>query len=539
MKTASMRLADDLVKGWSTGQDRRRKRTVAAGLVWLWLAATGIAPAQAQETPAVAADDAADERKAGLWIQPSVSAGLTHTDNSLQAEANPRSDNILELGASVYAVFNTARIRGDLNYSVNGIHFTDGTQADSTQQALDAYANLDLWRDRVFLDLAGVIDYQSISAFGPPSVDTNRNDNLTQQQRVLVSPYYRGALTTAADAELRYTYSVARNDAVERSDNTETGTTVLVRSRRDPNIRLGWSVEAGVRKVDYSLERETTAQALRAGLSYDFTPDLSGNGFVGSERNDVLTLETESYSTWGLGVDWRPSDRSRVSADLEHHYYGDAHSLTLEQRSGRTVWRLSDWSGVVGSSLDEAVPLMSSTYDLLDSHYLGQEADPIRRAQMVQAELERLGFSNTEDLYRRYLTSSSRVERNQQFAVLLTGLRSVYTIAFGQNKSRRLDSDSAPLGDDFDTSESIRQRYWSLQYAHRLTPRSSVSTALSGMKTDGSGGALSESSKILQVGFTTQLAPRTSGSVRFQRISVSGTAAYTETSWRGMITHRF
>lgn len=538
MKTASMRLADDLVTGLSTGRGRSRKRSVAGGLVWLWLAAAGAASAQVTDAPAPA-EPAAEERKAGLWVQPSASVGLTHTDNSLQAETNPRSDNILELTAGVYAVFNTARVRGDFSYSLSGIHFTDGTQANSTQQALDAFANFDLWNSRLFLDLAGVIDYQSISAFGAPSVDTNRNDDLTEQRRFLVSPYYRGSLTKSADLEVRYIHSTARNDAAERSDSTENGATVLLRSRRQPDLRLGWSVEAGVRTVDYSLERKTTAQALKAGLSYDFTPYLTGTAFVGAERNDVLTLETESYSTWGIGMDWRPSDRSRVSADLEHHYYGNAHSLALEHRSGRTLWRFSDRRNVVGSSLDGAVPLMSSTYDLLDSHYLGQEADPIRRAQMVEAELERLGFANTEDLYRRYLTSSSRLERNQQLAVLLSGLRSVYTIALGQNKTQRLDSDSVPLGDDFDTTESITQRYWSLQYAHRLTPLSSMTVALSGMKTEGVGSNLSESSKLLQIGFATQLAPRTSGSVRLQRMAVSGTAAYNETSWRALITHRF
>jgi uncharacterized protein (PEP-CTERM system associated) len=315
--------------------------------------------------------------------------------------------------------------------------------------------------------------------------------------------------------------------------------TVVLRNRREQGQRLGWNLEAGVQNADYTLERETTARAVKAGLSYDITAYLTGTAFVGAERNDVLTTETESYSSWGVGVDWRPSDRSRVSGDLEHHYYGNAHNLALEHRTGRTLWRFSDWRNVVGSSLDEAVPLMSSNYDLLDSYYLGLEADPIRRAQLVEAELERLGFTNTEDLYRRFLTSSSRLDRNQQLAVLLNGARSVYTIAIGQNRSQRLDSDSAPLGDDFDTNESITQRYWGLQYAHRLTPVSSMTVALSGMKTEGVGSNLSESSKILQIGFATQLAPRTSGSVRLQRMAVSGTAAYNETSWRALITHRF
>lgn len=534
MKTASMRLADDLVTGLSTGRSRSRRQSVAGGLVWLWLAAASVA--SAQEAPA---EPAADDRKAGLWVVPRISVGLAHTNNSLQSSTQPQGDNIVEVTPSLYAVFNTARIRGDFNYSLTANHFMGDTQADSTQQALDAYANVDLWGNRVFLDLAGVIDQQSISAFGTPSLDTNRNDNLTQQSRFLVSPYYRGPISKTTELEARYTHSTARSDADERSDYTQQGATVVLRNRRAQGQRLGWNLEGGVQKADYALERETTARAVKAGLSYDITAYLTGTAFVGAESNDVLTAETESYSSWGLGMDWRPSDRSRVSGDLEHHYFGNAHNLALEHRTGRTLWRFSDWRNVVGSSLDEAVPLMSSSYDLLDSYYLGQESDPIRRAQLVEAELERLGFSNTEDLYRRYLTSSSRVERNQQFAVLLTGLRGVYTVSLGQNKSRRLDSDSGPLGDDFDTNESIRQRYWGLQYAHRLTPTSSASVSFSGVKTDGSSGVLSESSKVLQIGFATQLAPRTSGSLRLQRLTVNGTAAYSETSWRGLITHRF
>lgn len=540
MKTACMRVARFFVTDLGAGQSWTCKRLPAAGLGWLWLASTGLAGAQTNELPVSAqVEQVADERKAGLWVQPRVSVGLTHTNNSLLRSERPESENTLEVSPGLRAVFNTARVRGDIDYALTGIYHGRGTLEDSIRQSLDAYANVDIWQNRVFLDVVGVVDYQSISAFGTPSVGTVYNDNLTQQKRFLVSPYYRGALTQSIDLDARYTRSTARNDASERSDYTEDGVTFLLRSHRNQDQRLGWTIESGVQTVEYTQERKTTARAVKGELSYEFTPFLRGSSFFGRERNDVLTLDTRSYSSYGVGVDWRILDHTRALFDGEHHYYGNVHNLALEHRSGRTVLRFSDSRNMVGSALDEAVPLMSSDYDLLDSHYLGQESDPIRRAQMVESELERLGFSNTQDLYRRFLTSSSRLERNQQLAILITGLRNVYTIAFGRNKSQRLGADAGSLGDDFDANEFITQRYFGLQYAHRLTPLSAMTVTLSRMGADGSGGVLSESAKVLQIGFTKQFAPRTSCSLRVQRMTVNGSAAYTETSWQGLISHRF
>ena len=471
-----------------------------------------------------------------LWVEPRVSAGVTLSSNGALSANNPQSEQIFEMSPGVRVVVNQPRVKGFLDYSLSGLYYAQKTSGDNLRHALNANARIDAWDNRAFVDLSGVVSDQSISALGASSslADANRSETASFR----FSPFFRGNLDGVADYEARYSLQSTSTDASDRSDFTSQDLTVNLASQRDGQP-VGWSFNAALQETDYVLGHRTRSDTVRAGLIYDATSQLTLSVFAGVESNDVITPARKSYSTTGINLDWRPSPRTRVAAGLDDRYFGHGHNLLLEHRRQRTVWRYTDTRGVSDSALESVSASLGSLYDLIDSLYLSQETDAVKRAQLVEAELLKLGLPANTEVYRSFLTSSATVQRAQQLSVALVGVRDVLTLAVSRGNTRRLDA-AINLGDDFDTEASVRQQSWSVVYAHRLTPVTSLSTSFSAQQSAGTTTGSQTRSKSLALGVTTRLGLRTSGSVQLRRTVSDGTTTpYGETAMAVLITHRF
>jgi uncharacterized protein (PEP-CTERM system associated) len=509
------------------------RKTVAAALLSLPFA-MHVSIAHSQGVPE---DSGEEPKRAGYWIEPRVSVGLSITNNS-----RLNADRIAEQGLSISpgfrAVFDNARVRGSLDYSLTGLYYARGTYDNSFQQALDGFLTINTWDDRAFVDIAGKVDRVAVSAFGGQSVNDFTNPNLSESAQVRVSPYLKGYLGSAASYEARYTLQATRTDVATRSDYTAHDWLISLENR-DLSQRIGWSLKARTQKNDYNLGRTTQSRSAEAGLSYAFTPMVRGSAFVGAESNDVVSLDRRSYSASGVGVDWQPSDKTRISIALDRRYYGNGHNILLEHRSARTVWRYTDTQSAVNNALED-VAVFGGNFDVFANYFEALEPDPVKREQLIEREKIKYGVQSTYDLYRRFVTSSSTFERNQILSVLLEGARSVVTLSLGRHKSRRLDAGVNLLGDDFDNASSILQRSWAVVYAHRLTQLTSASVSLTGLKTDSTNASLGDSSKALGVGLTSRLGLRTSATVQLQHtVFTSAVNPYRVTSVVGVVTHRF
>lgn len=496
-------------------------------------------------TPSIAQTQEADgdlvqeQRRTGLWVEPRVSTGLTLTNNSRLVTVDPQSEQVLSLSAGLHVVYDGARAQGRLDYSLTGLHYVNDTFGDSVQHALDALATVNVWEGLAFVDLAGVVEREAISAFGAQSVDQFTNPNLVESARFRVSPYFRGFLGGGIEYEARYSLQRLNNDAINRSDVTTHGALVVLRNR-DTTPRLGWSLQAQTQQNEYTLDRTTQSQSVLGELSYAITPQIRGSVFAGVESNDAISLDSETYSATGAGLDWRPSDRTRLNVGVERRYHGRAHNVLLEHRTSRTVWRYTDTRSVVDDSLDEALSLAGTTQYLLENLYATREPDPVKRAQLVEAELLRLGLPPTHQLDRRFLASAATLQHHQQLSFLLEGIRSVVTLSIGRTHTRRLDTALRLLGDDFDNATTISQRHWSMAYAHRLTPRTAASVSLTGLRNKSTGTSLQSSARSLGIGLTTRLGARTSANLQVQRtVFRASVNPYRVTTLIGVIAHRF
>lgn len=494
-------------------------------LVWAQYAEPG--PVDAEAGP-----------RAGIWVEPRITTGVTFTNNGTQATSNPTAEQVLEVTPGVRVVMNSPRAKGFIDYSLSALYHAQGTSGDNFRNALNANVTLEAVDNRAFLDVSGVMSDEVVSAFGTQSL--GRTDvNRTETSSFRVSPYLVGDLGGSASYELRYGAEVLNTDDNTRSDITVQDLSLRMRSDMVGQT-LGWSLDASAMTADYSLGRRTRSDQVQGGLLYAVSPQLLVTLLAGVEANDVLTPTREKYNTGGLSLDWRPSERTRVVAGAQKRYFGTGHNLSFEHRTGRTVWRITDTRDVVNNPLDPRSAALGSIYGLLYNLYAGQEPDPVRRARLVEAELLRLGLPSDVAGFDNFLSSSPTLDRAQGISVALVGLRDVVTFALNRTTSRRLDPTTQTLGDDFDGNERIQQHSWNVIYAHRLSPLTTYTASLGWQKNKGVISGRDNRLTSLTLGTTTRLSLRTSASFQILRAVYDRLdSPYGETAISAFITHRF
>ena len=260
---------------------------------------------------------------------------------------------------------------------------------------------------------------------------------------------------------------------------------------------------------------------------------------AGMERNDVISIQRDSYRITGVGVDWRPSPRSRLSVDLQDRYFGHSHRLALEYRSGRTIWRMSDSRDVSNSPAQAATAYAGTLYELVDASLTQLFPSDVERAKEVQRRLADMGLPGDTAIYERFLSSSATLARTQSIAAILQGRRTVLTATISRTNTSRLQS-VVSIGDDFDQSGYVLQQGLSLAVGHRLTPQTSIGADWRLRRNEGSNQGLRTKNQSLSLSMNTRLAPRTSAIVQLRRSVQAGAAQpYGETAISGTVNHRF
>ena len=458
------------------------------------------------------AQENAEPVQRSSWLEKRIAVQHTVTSN-VRSNATQTSGQITEVAPGLRWIGNTARIKGFADYSLHGFYYVHAEGAIHLQHQLNARAAIEAIEQRLFVDASGVG----------------------------ISPYLRGRIGTKVDYEARYSVQDTRTDTVRRSDVRTQEARLRVDNRQSRQL-LGWAVEASQEEVDFSLGRTIDTATLRTRLSYAATPQWMLLAMAGVESTNQLSLDRESSRITGVGVHWRPSERTRVTLEQENRYFGKAHNVLLEHRTAHTVWRYSDTKGV-SQGLGAQSASLGGLFDLLYGFYAQVEPDPILRSQRAQAEIDRLGLSPDLLVPQDFLRSASTLQRVQELSLALLGRRSMAVLAMMQTDSRRLGLGALSSGDDLDANTHIRQRGWSLLLAHRLTPQTAVQASLVEQRSVGTAPGQETRVRSAALGMSTQLAPRTSLGLQVRRSVSDGRASayrsYNESALMAILTHRF
>ncbi len=540
---------------------RSRTRTRSSGLIALLVAGLSSGWTAAQTLPGNGADSAASVSSGiggqsgiaqpgvpqagaagqrGLTIVPRIEAGVIYSDNVTLSTTDRRGGFIYELSPGIRVSSYGGRIRGFLDYSLRGFAYSGGTSPARMQNELNALATLEAIERTVFVDVGGRISRSTISAFGVQPSDASRpNSNTSEVRTYFVSPYARGRLADLVNYELRYRSGVSSSESTPTTDAT---TQELIGKLREdyPNRHIGWAVEGSRSVVDYKVTRDIDATMVRGVLNLIVNPQFRVFGTAGREVNNFLSEEQRGYTTYGGGLRWRPSQRTRLELEQQRRFFGSGHTYLAEVRTPQSALRFTDLKDIVIGRGFDNVGSQSSVYDLLYSQFASVEPDPDKRATLVNQYLQRNGFNGNSAVNSSVFASSTTLRREQQFSYSLIGKRDVVTLLAGQTNSRLLDG-TAVVGGDFTQASEIRQRRIGATYAHTLTPNSAVNVTGLFQKVTNPGNTLTASLRTLSINYTNRIAPKLFFSAGATKSFSSGgdAASYNELSIFSRVSLRF
>ena len=212
--------------------------------------------------------------RAGLSIEPRLSVTQTVTDNLRLSSTSPDRALITTIAPGVSIVSRSGMLRGSLDYSLNGLIYTKTSQADQTQQNLNAQATLEAVPNWLYVDGRASIGQQAISAYGLASTDNalvnaNRTETATLSLVALCArtTRFRGGLPVArrslGNARKGYTLQGRLGPAVSQLD--------AARASGDGRL-LNWSFSLSDNRSLLRTSRDTRTSNATGGLSYK--PDV-------------------------------------------------------------------------------------------------------------------------------------------------------------------------------------------------------------------------------------------------------------------------
>ncbi|MDE2629107.1 MAG: TIGR03016 family PEP-CTERM system-associated outer membrane protein [Burkholderiales bacterium] len=497
----------------------------------LALAATGLR-AQTAEPP-----DGTSGR--AFAVVPSLSITETLTDNARLVGVGRQSDLITQVTPSIRISSTGGRVKGFLNYALNGLAYARHSQASNFQNSLNALANVEAIENWAFLDASANISQQSISAFGTQSTDSSvGNANRTEVRTYNISPYVRGRLAGLASYEARLTHTGTSNSTTAASNSSSDE--AKLRLAGDSPLRvLSWSADATRQVIDYTIGRRTEDDSVRGELHFAVDPQLQLTLIDGRESNDYVSLDKQSHNTPGWALDWKPTERTRISAQREQRFFGNSHSYLFEHRTPRTVWRYSNTRDIATGFGQPTAGSLGTAYDLFFAQFASQQPDPALRATLVNNFLLANGIAPTAQLFGGSLTSAVMLQRRQDLSFAMLGVRDTVTFTASQSDARRLDS-VVSVTDDFSNGNNVRQRGYGVNLAHRLTPMSALNLIASMDRTSGSTAAQTTTLRSISLAWSGRLGPRSSGSVSARHsVFDSATTPYKETAVTAALSLQF
>lgn len=479
------------------------ERGAASKLGWVVLVALP-ATATGQVAEASRLAESPSPLRRAWSVQPRLGISETLTDNVALSAAGPKSDRVTEISPGVRVEARSARIQAYADYALRELIYANDTARNRTQNSLNAFGSVEAVEDRFFVDFRASVSEVSASAFAPQSQsNVNVNANAAETSVFHLSPHLRGRLGGYATYEIRYDLGSSRSEA--RIGNAVVSEEWIARvGGQTPQAALSWDAQWKAQEIEYGNGTRSTADTVEGKVSYSFAQQYKPWAKLGRESNDFASLSKTSHAVEGIGFDWTPDARTRLSIGLEKRFFGDNRTVDFSHRTPRTVWKFTESRQVSVLPNQRQTSGLGNVYDMLFTQFTSRIPDPQERSEAVSKYLRGAGIPPDMLVTSGFLSARISVEKRRDLSLAILGVRNVVALAATQSERQALDS--RILGDDFDDFPLIRQTGFSMNWTYKLSPVSSLSATASRQHSKGSGqGAASTASRSFQFGLQTRM----------------------------------
>ncbi len=417
----------------------------------------------------------------GIGFRPTFAASTTYSDTRGQVSAEADRQFVTQISPGFSWASRQGRVQGSVDYTLNAKFYSKQDEADNRQNALAASLKAEAIEDWFFIEGQASVAQEAISPFGQPVTGSLAfNDNATEVRTHLLSPYVRGRAFDSAVYEARWTSTRTRGSRlVESNSSTETSLLSLASASA---ARIGWSVQATHQQVDFGSGANSANDRVNAQVSMAVDPELRVGLMGGRESTDVVGGTRRSYDNWGWTLRWTPSPRTDLSVLSERRYFGNSHNISLSHRMRRSNWVYTDSRGTSSGfgAIGAGQPV--SLYALYFSLFAAQEPDPTLRDQLVRNFLLAIGQDPSALVAGGFLTSAVTLQRRQDLAVAVQGVRTSISLQAFRGNTRQLQTTGGALG-----TAPIAQSGFVASVSYRLSPASALSLSGSRQRTSSEG----------------------------------------------------
>lgn len=483
-------------------------------------------------------------------ITPRLTLTETWSDNvalNSGTTGSKESGFITELAPGIRIDARSARLKGYFDYALRGQFYSTPSGYSRTQNQLNTFGTFEAVSNWLFLDFSGIIAQQSISAFGTQSPgSSNLNSNATETSTYRISPYIRGQLAGLAEYLVRYNYSTTQANASSVSDIELTEWMGQLRGST-PFQSLRWSLDASQQTSDYSRGRTNESERIFGSATYIVVPQFKITFTAGQEANNYASAEKVSRTTTGYGFDWNPTERTQFSAFKEKRFFGNGHRYSFNHRFPLSSISFSDTKDVSMLPNQFTTVGLGTIYDLFrqicSQQLASQFTDPAQLDVAANTCANNLvsstGIPGNTQVTSSFLSSRATVQRRQQLALAIQGVRNTLTFMLNRNESDSILASNS-ISDDFsqNSTNSIKQRGISVALSHQLSGLTSANLMASRQESTGAGNAsLKATTTLYQGGLSSKLSAKTTGSLTVRHSKFDNSSnPYTENAVIGTLS---
>jgi len=481
---------------------------------------------------AIAAMLLASECRADWRVVPALTLTERYTDNFRQ-ESNElkRSQLISELTPSITLSQRGPRLVLDGVAQWRHFDYRDEDLRDTVDHSFEytLTGRGTLRDDFLFVDASASARPNNISAFGPRVEDTPYlAENQAKIKTWRISPFLEQRFGQQARLSVRYTLDRVEGGNVLGFANSN-GDSVLASLNSGPVFaRIGWGLSHVRQDLQDTINGDTSSETTTANLRYAINPRFGVTATTGYDRYRFQRLGSDTAGrSWALGFDWTPSLRTRISAALGRHFYGQTGTFSLQHRSRRTAWNMAYDDGVTTSREQFLLPAALDTNALLDQLFSSAITDPVLRQQAVDSYIRNNSLppslsDNINFLSNRYYRQKSltgSIAFNLPRTSGLLSLSSSERLALSTQQS-----DSVLLGSRLNAlNDNVRQFGANANLNYRLNSRSSIVGMASWWRSRSITTDLEDTRREFRIGLARQLGRHTRASLDLSRRS--GTSA--------------
>lgn len=464
-----------------------------------------------------------------LSVAPRVVVTETYSSNRTLTGSPGDAGWITTLAPGLNINMSGARVKGYLDYQLNGYYYMGDSDFRDSQHQLNSFVNVEAVDKWLYVDALASVFQRQQSLFGPVAVSSGTGiGNQGESRFGQLSPYIRGRAFSVADYLVRASVIESQSDLPSVS-NTRVKQLLGSLKNQATTGAIGWFGDANITQVSNDAIGDRDNERVRWGITVPLSSQLHFSLSDGRERTNYVSDARETTTTPGVGLSWSPNSRTEFVGVRERRFFGLGHSFQFSHRTRLLAIRYSDVKDVsILPTLPSGV-YRGSIYDLMSDLLAASVPNPDQRALAVRARVDQIGPASSLSESGGVTTSRLFLDRTRRISAAAIGVRNIVTLIVSRRDEQLLSLVAPAVADDFSLAPDLRERGATLSWLYRLSSTSDLRFASTRLKRDDYGVAglwLDQTSNSAAIAF--RLNPKTVTSFGLYRTR-------TDSSIRGLI----